>query len=179
MRSRSNEVESKVLKIVEQDSIDSHHNVTIDVTLTERELTTEHPPQVRAELVNTGEERYFTTLEREVIFDRERATVSADASGLLLIWSDVTEWLDSKTPPWSIDPAEISEGSAGVGGTVLGTDEGVQNQYEVWDHAGFEGYFEADTYRFETEIRIMSQASEPATVLGEFEWGLSIQVSTP
>jgi hypothetical protein len=176
--SHSNEVEPKTLDIVEQDSINSSHDVSLNASLTEPTLTTEHPPQIRAELVNTGEERYFTTLKREVIFDRERATVSTDASGLLLIWSDITEWLDSETPPWSIDPAEISEGSAGVGGTVLGANKSVQNQYEVWDHAGLEGYFEADTYRFETEIRILSSASEPATVVGEFEWGFSIHVST-
>lgn len=170
--------EQRSVSITASDDIAESTEVRIDPTVTEPRLTEEHPPRVTIETTNTGEKRYFASMQGGLLFNIGwGGDYSESPPGLIL--------LGDKDPPgeyppeegtWQYDPPNVDGPASGI---VIDADETVTTEYLVLDNPDESGYFSPDEYRFEerVDIQLFRDETPVPGSTANFTWGFSLQVT--
>ncbi len=164
------------ITVAERDTVSEEHQVSINPTVTQGQITGESHGIVTLETTNTGESRYFSSMRTGLHFHPEYGGERSDSPrGLVLLEND-----GKYTPTdrkWQHTPYD--DGGAGLPGTVIDAGETVLTEYLVLDDATVSGYLRPDTYRFEAPVIIKPDAEKgpPSGTVAEFTWGFSLIVT--
>lgn len=166
------------IELVDVDTVEEDYEISLEVSVTEPFVSTDHPAFIRIAITNEGSDRRIATTDPDAHYDLLFAPYSeelSDPRGVVLRLAAVTDESDGPNDGdgrWSVDPPE-GTGSAGPGLWTFPSGETITQKFRLLDEADGD-YYPTGTYRFQNDFTFRSV--DKNEVVASFNWGFTISV---